>query len=328
MKRTYYIHTSGHMMREHFRIYLASCLAPREALTSIPACNMHTLYLFGNVTMDTSVIGFLGKQHVMLHIYDQYGTYAGSFFPREYASSGMLHVRQVASFLDPGRRTLLARSMVAATCTHMRYALESFSRHVEGEEQELLRASAECVLQEQARLDACEHMSDVQAVREQAQQAYQRAWHRLVQRQGELPPTAFQALLRFGETLCYTTCLERSYHTALDATVGFLHEPQASGFALASDISEVFKPLLVDSLVFRLIHQGLFSPEHVDSHLDGMYLNERGRQVLVRAWEDHLQTAYLHTLTYRDAIDRAYRRLVCYLMEDPEDAPSERFILL
>jgi CRISPR-associated protein Cas1 len=44
--------------------------------------------------------------------------------------------------------------------------------------------------------------------------------------------------------------------TQLNPTVSYLHEPSQRRFSLALDLSEIFKPLIVDRVIFRVAQPG------------------------------------------------------------------------
>ena len=102
------------------------------------------------------------------------------------------------------------------------------------------------------------------------------------------PSNELNALISFGNSLCYTTVLRQIYRTALDPTIAYLHEPGDRRFSLALDLAEVFKPLLVDRMIFRLLKTGEVTPRHFEKHLGGCYLSEAGRKVVVAHWDERL----------------------------------------
>jgi CRISPR-associated protein Cas1 len=57
------------------------------------------------------------------------------------------------------------------------------------------------------------------------------------------PKNEVNALVSFGNMMCYTVCLGQIYHTQLNPTLSFLHEPGYRRYSLALDLAEIFKPL-------------------------------------------------------------------------------------
>jgi CRISPR-associated protein Cas1 len=69
------------------------------------------------------------------------------------------------------------------------------------------------------------------------------------------------ALLSFGNSLLYTAALSEIYMTQLNPTVSYLHEPSQRRPSLALDLPEIFKPLIVDRVIFRLLNRGEISDD-------------------------------------------------------------------
>jgi len=55
--------------------------------------------------------------------------------------------------------------------------------------------------------------------------------------------------------MVYTTCVSAIRKTALDPTVGYVHAPGERRFTLSLDIADIFKPILADRVLFRLVNR-------------------------------------------------------------------------
>lgn len=64
------------------------------------------------------------------------------------------------------------------------------------------------------------------------------------------PDNMVNTLISFLNTLMYTTCISEIYVTQLNPTISYLHTTMERRFSLCLDISEIFKPLIVDRLIF------------------------------------------------------------------------------
>ena len=67
------------------------------------------------------------------------------------------------------------------------------------------------------------------------------------------PRNEVNALISFGNMMCYSQCLRAIHQTQLNPTVSYLHTPSERRYSLALDISEIFKPILVDRVIFKLL---------------------------------------------------------------------------
>jgi len=69
------------------------------------------------------------------------------------------------------------------------------------------------------------------------------------------PKSPLDALISFGNSIFYVTVLGEIYKTHLDPRIGFLHTSNFRKFSLNLDVAEVFKPIIVDRLIFTLINK-------------------------------------------------------------------------
>ncbi len=109
MSRAYYIFSNGKIKRKENTVYIETENGDKKA---IPIEDVDTIHLFGEVELNTKLLNFLSQQNKVVHVYNYYGFYAGSFIPRDRNISGELVVRQVEHYLDSNKRFYIALSFV------------------------------------------------------------------------------------------------------------------------------------------------------------------------------------------------------------------------
>jgi CRISPR-associated protein, Cas1 family len=73
----------------------------------------------------------------------------------------------------------------------------------------------------------------------------------------------------------------------------------------------VFKPIIVDRVIFQLINKKQIQEKHFEQGIDFVHLNEKGREIFVHTFEEKLKT----TIKYKNVGNVSYRRLIrmeCY----------------
>jgi CRISP-associated protein Cas1 len=120
------------------------------------------------------------------------------------------------------------------------------------------------------------------------------------------------ALLSFGNSLMYTAVLSEIYKTQLNPTISYLHEPSVKRFSLSLDIAEIFKPLIIDPLIFSLINNRRITPKQFTSENGICLLNDEGRKRFIESWEKKMQTSIKHRQLKRQVTYRYLIRLECY----------------
>ncbi len=314
MGRSYYLFRSGRLRRHQNTIYLEH--GGEDGRRPIPIEDVRELYLFGEVDLNTKVLNFLGRHGVVVHCFNYYGFYTGSFYPRESNVSGHLLVRQVEHYLDPAKRLYLARQFVEGSLFHVRRNLAYYQRR--GRDLEGVLAAVERCLSE---VGTCADVPGLMGIEGRARDAYYAAFNLIMdleepfqQRVRRPPDNLVNALLSFGNTLLYTATLAEVYVTQLNPTISYLHEPSQRRFSLALDIAEVFRPLIVDRAIFRAVNRDMLGEDDLEplGESQGVYLSERGRKTFIRVLEETLASTVHHRALKRNVSYRQLLRLEAY----------------
>lgn len=110
----------------------------------------------------------------------------------------------------------------------------------------------------------------------------------------------------------YTAIVSEVYKTMLDPAISYLHEPSSKRFSLSLDIAEIFKPFIIDPLVFSLVNNRRIQGKHFDD-LDGMvYLSEEGRKLFLAAFDEKMKSTFKHRKLGRNVSYRYLIRLEAY----------------
>ena len=127
------------------------------------------------------------------------------------------------------------------------------------------------------------------------------------------PPTdPINALISFGNSLMYTTVLGQIYHTQLDPSISYLHEPSTKRFSLSLDLSEIFKPLIVDPVIFNLINNRIINKDDFSTKDGICMLNDSGRRKFITEYEKKLAVTIRHRKLNRNVSYKSFIRLECY----------------
>ncbi len=96
---------------------------------------------------------------------------------------------------------------------------------------------------------------------------------------------------------------------------------------MSLDISEVFKPVIVYRTIFELVNNRRLQVEkHFDKKVNYCLLNEEGRKIFIEAFEQRLESVFVHPrlkrkVSYRTAIKLDCYKLIKYILEDKEFVP-------
>jgi CRISPR-associated protein Cas1 len=357
MKRPFYIFSNGRLCRRQNTVYLEKSGEERTpddtesdegkpsssqmlGRVPLPIEQIEGLYCFGEVDINSKLITFLGQNSVPVFFYDYYGNFTATLYPRDYLLSGRLKVAQAKHYLQNLKRMQLARIFVDTAAYNILRVLKYYQPRLTGDSAQAVQQTILWI--ESLRLNI-PNMRDTQAlmgIEGNIRDAYYRTWGYLLgdaikekfpfdKRERNPPSNELNALISFGNAMCYSATLRQIYRTALDPTISYLHEPGERRFSLALDMSEIFKPLLVDRAIFRLLKTGVIQPKHFEERLGGVFLKENGRKLFVEHWDERLRQTIQHRALNRKVSYERLIRLECYQLTrylmDPKNETYEGF---
>ena len=109
--------------------------------------------------------------------------------------------------------------------------------------------------------------------------------------------------------------LRGNFHAQLNPTISFLHEPGTRRYSLALDLAEVFKPILVDRTLFKLVNKKEIQAHHFEQRSGGCFLKESGKKIWIKAFEERLRETIQHRSLNKKV---SYKRLIlleCYKLQ-------------
>ncbi|WP_028844140.1 type I-B CRISPR-associated endonuclease Cas1b [Thermodesulfovibrio thiophilus] len=305
--RNYYIFSNGRIRRKENTVYIENEQGEKRA---IPIEDIDTIHVFGEVDLNTKLLNFLAQQNKIVHFYNYYGFYSGSFMPRDRNVSGELLVKQVEYYLDNEKRFYLAYSFVEGATFHILRNLREYKNTENFQEKirtEMIKALETNTINE---LMGCEG---------RARDIYYEAFNVILKpeffidkRQKRPPTNPINALISFANSMIYSTVLSEIYHTQLNPTISYLHEPRQRRYSLSLDIAEIFKPLIADTIIFKLVNNNMLKIEDFEEDVNYCYLNNTGRKKFIKEFDQKLATTIKHRKLKRHVSYRSLIRFECY----------------
>lgn len=292
MRKNYYVVNDGGLERKDNTIHLVT----EDDRKPIPVKDVASLHIMSQVDFNTRFFSFLSEEEIPAHYYDWFDNYAGSFYPQEFLNSGQVLVNQVRHYDDRDRRLLIAREIVAGAVHNMLENLAYYQR--KGKD---VDDAVETIEDLQADIEAMETPNELRGLEGQIRKQYYGTFSTILRGEFELetrskqpPGNEVNAMISFGNSLLYSTSLTEIYRTHLNPTVSYLHEPRERRFSLSLDLSEVFKPVIVDKAIFKLVNKQLIQMDDFREEMGGCLLDESGREAFIREFEERLQTTVDH----------------------------------
>ena len=318
MKKTYYLFNPGRLQRNDNTLKFTPYdeegneVKPRF----LPVENIDELYCFGALDANSAMYNFLGKEQIPVHFFDYYENYTGSFMPRDALISGKMLIAQVKTQQNRRKRLDLAQRILDGAAYNMVKNLKYYNSR--GKELDEIIETIEGL---SAKIPETTAIDELMGIEGNIRKNYYQAFGVIINdftmggRSYQPPRNEVNALISFGNMMCYSQCLRAIHQTQLNPVISYLHEPGERRFSLSLDLAEIFKPLLVDRVIFKVTNKKMIQTSDFEENLNRVLLKEAGRKTFVQAFEERLQETISHRALNRSVSYKHLIKLECYKLQ-------------
>ena len=315
MKKSYYLFNPGRLSRKDNTLkFLPIDEQGNEGIPKyIPIETVDNLYSFGSLDANSAMFNFLGKAQVSVHFFDYYEHYTGSFMSKDYLLAGKMLIAQAGAYSNLKKRMDIARKLIEAAAFNMVKNLRYYNNWEKDTSGSITKIESLAL-----QLCTATDIPTLMGLEGNIRMSYYEAFDVIINdfsmgnRTKQPPGNEVNAMVSFVNTLCYTLCLDMIYHTQLNPTISFLHQPGERRFSLALDLAEVFKPILADRLIFSLMNKKQIQQTDFDNRLNSCLLKDSGRKTVIKAWEEKLNETIKHRSLGRNVSYKHLVKLECY----------------
>ncbi len=257
----------------------------------IPVGVTEQLNVYGNVTVSPDALATLSKAGIRIAYLDEYGSLIGTYVPESHGKAADVFLRQCALYNDPARRLDMARRFQLAAIHNMRENLRYYLRRGREELDEHVTYLSACAKE----ANECKDVDSLMLIEARAKRRYYNGFSIIVEKAGfafaqrtkRPPKDPCNAMISFGNVVLYNVFLQMIWKTSLDPKIGVAHATNRRSFSLNLDFADLFKPVVVDRVIFSLANRHeIKSDVHfrvVKSR--GVMLNADGKRLFI----DHLE---------------------------------------
>lgn len=227
---------------------------------------------------------------------------------------------QFAAAADSGRCLAFAKAIVEAKCRNQRTFLR---RNTENPE---INPTLERMTRLFERIAEQTEIEELLGIEGAVSAAYFAPWALMIkeralaegfaftQRNRRPPRDPVNAMLSFGYAMLSKECAVALMAEGLDPWWGLYHRPRHGRPALALDLMEEFRPLIVDSAVLSAINTGMVNAPDFEIAHSGCAMKPRARKALIQAYETRLDQLITHPVFDYRCSWRAVIRLQAKLL--------------
>ncbi len=314
MATLYVVDDGARLEREHGRLLVVK----RDAvLFAVPFSRLDQVVVAAGISVTSPALSALLEAGIGLTLLNRQGEVQGHLRP---PADGHVALRrqQYARMEDPAFALAVSKAMVAGKVHNQRAAA-----------MRLIRTHPACdatapatmarVLQ---RVDAVTSLDTLRGLEGEAARAWFGVMRSVIApefgfgaRQRRPPPDPINALLSLGYTLLVENVIAACEIVGLDPHAGFFHTEKYGRPALALDLMEEFRSVIVDSVVLNLVNRAMVrKQDFAPGPEGGVYLKPAALRVFFHRYAARLQTVVRHPvagkrLSYQKCLEVQARRL-------------------
>lgn len=322
VKQSLYIYNSGDLKRKDNTLRFTNYEGEKR---DVPIERISDIYVMSEMSFNTAFLNYISKYGISIHFFNYYNYYTGSYYPKDVLLAGGLLVKQAEYYSDYEKRLQLAKKFLQAAAENIYRNLRYYNgrgKDVESQMKEIDRL--------RNTLSNAETIEMLMGIEGNIRQHYYAAWNAIVNQEINFnkrvmhpPDNMINSLISFVNSLIYAKTLSEVYHTQLNPTISYLHEPGARRFSLCLDISEIFKPLIGDRLIFSLLNKRQITEDSFTKEMNFLHLKQDASKLIATELEKRLRTTIMHKglgrkVSYQYLIRLEAYKLVKHLLGEKE----------
>lgn len=267
-------------------------LLPAGEKKCIPVESIDSIIAFGTVNFNSRLVHFLSQMGIPLHLFSLTGNYGGSFIPAERSLSGNLLIKQVQFHNNKFKRLEIAKQFTGAAISN---CLANLRYHLNRGAQ--VKEFIDHITDIKNYVEGASDSEELMGLEGTAKRIYYSGWKKIFNQPVDFssrvknpPNNLINALISYGNMVVYSVCLNEIYHTRLYPEIGFIHQPGDNKMSLSYDIAEIFKPLITDRSIFKVINKNIISEKDAVIKNNRCFIKKEAKQKFAQEIDDKLMT--------------------------------------
>lgn len=321
---TYHILSDGIINKDNYSILFEN----EQKKCYIPCEVTNQINIYSNVTLASNVLHFFNSRKIIISFFDKYGNTIGSFIPESYKGASTIILKQASNYLDEKIRFENAKKLEIANLHNIRANLKYYEKKEPGKYKESITYISDSI----TNLNKAKDINELMLIEAKARQQYYQTFNLIINNENFIftkrtkrpPQDPINALISFGNTLLYTHFLHLLYKKGIDPRFGIVHASNNRTQSLNLDFADIFKPIIIDRIIFTLINKKMISASHFEQSHDGIYLNKEGKRIFLNAYEEKLNsklTINNKVINYRKLLEQEVQKYKNYLLKDEKYKP-------
>lgn len=328
VNKEYHITRNGILNKKDYALLFEN----EEEKHHIPVEATEQLNIYNEITITSSVINTLSKENVRLAFYDKYGDVLGYFIPEKCSKDNKTSLMQYKEYTNVKLRLRTAKSMEVAAIHNIRANVRYYIK--KGIDLLLLENELTVAIKH---INECKTIDDLLLEEARCRQLYYQSYNKILhnndftfEKRTKRPPMdAINALISFGNTLLYNRVQQIIWKTSLNSGIGIFHAANKRHYSLNLDFADLFKPIIVDRIIFSIINRKQISKDDfVNLPNGGVYLSGEAKKLFINEFNDRMSCKLVvknKKLTYQQLVEQEIYSYYKYIVDGDKYKPYKYY---
>ena len=172
MQESYYIYSAGNLTQKDNTLRFTTV---DGNVKDLPIENIKEIYIMNEITVTSKLLNLFSKYGILVHFFNYYQFYIGSFCPKETKLAGQLLVKQVLAYGDSVNRLSIAREFIVAASYNIYRNLRYYNGR--GKDVSAYMSSIENLRKKLPNVQSIEELMGIEG---NIRQEYYKAWNIII----------------------------------------------------------------------------------------------------------------------------------------------------
>lgn len=288
----YHIVSDGILTQEDYNLLFEN----ESKKENIVLDNVESMNIYSNVIFSKKMLETMYYKKITLSFYNKYQEFIGVFIPYSINTTTTFSIDQLQHYIDMDKRMYIAKQFVISAGHNLRENLKYYLKQLNNDS---INSCIDKITNLLNKEKECKEYNNLLSLEGNVRIIYYSCINEIInsntfnfKNRNKRPPLdPINALISYGNTILYRYVAKKIYKSKLDIRIGFLHATNNRLESLNLDIAEIFRPIIVDKVIFSLINKHEIKE---DCHFEyreednGCYLNSNGRRIFINAFENKM----------------------------------------
>lgn len=299
----------------------------KERIADIPLIKVDQVVVFGEASISGALVSLLSKAEVPITYLSYYGKYKGRLVPK-YSKNSLLRIEQFTTSQKKDLRLKFSRQIVKGKLKNMRTLLMRTTRGNRSSKEKEVCDKLKNVID---KLDRTKKIDKLRGFEGLGSRYYFSQFDSMLKGDFEFngrnrrpPRDPINCLLSFGYSLLLNEVLTGLYLVGFDPYIGFFHSNQYGKPALALDLMEEFRPVVIDSVVKTMVNKNMVVRSDFKEVCGTIKMKEKVRNKFLEQYEKRLRNKFTHPIfeyevSWRRCIELQARLISKFINKEIEE---------